>query len=76
MPFAPAGGGQHEIIEDQRLLYSSESDAVAKISGLFADPEQQLELHRRGIEAGRQLSSDCFVNNVREIVEEFLERQK
>jgi glycosyltransferase involved in cell wall biosynthesis len=76
IPFAPAGGGQQEITLDERLLYSSEADAVAKISDLLSDPGQQLELHHRCVEIGRQFSPEHFIGTIRQIVEEFLERHQ
>jgi glycosyltransferase involved in cell wall biosynthesis len=71
IPFVPADGGQVEIVADERLIYHSEPDAVAKILAVLDDPATQVEL-RRHLAARQPLwSKDTFVTRIRAIVEAF-----
>ncbi len=71
IPFVPAGGGQVEIVADERLIYDGEADAVAKILAVMDDPATQVEL-RAHLAARQPLwSKDTFVARLRAIVEAF-----
>jgi glycosyltransferase involved in cell wall biosynthesis len=71
--FAPNDGGQVEILGgDDRLLYGTAEDAVAKILRVMKDPGEQAAL-RRHLESRRHLFSTAeFVRHIQEIVRQFL----
>jgi len=74
--FVPNSGGQTEIIGDcERLSYSSVEDAVAKISYVLANPDEQDEL-RSYLAPRRDLFTvERFISDVRAVVREFVEKQ-
>lgn len=68
--FVPDGGGQVEIVGDERRLrFGSDADAVEKIVAVMGDPVLQASLRSRlGARAG-MFTADRFVSRVRELVE-------
>jgi glycosyltransferase involved in cell wall biosynthesis len=71
--FVPDGGGQVEIVGDQRLVYGSVETAADKIVAVLRSEPLQGEL-RRHLDGQRQLFSvDRFIEHVREIVRQFSE---
>ena len=70
--FVPADGGQVEIVGgEERLLYRTRDEAVAKIRRVLGDPSERQRLlealaARRGL-----FSIDRFVRSIREIVASF-----
>ncbi|MFZ0393024.1 MAG: glycosyltransferase [Terracidiphilus sp.] len=45
--FAPANGGQAEILDNPELLFTNEADAIAKIQAVLRKPEKQEQLAGR-----------------------------
>ena len=73
VPFAPASGGQREVLgEDDRLLYDSADDAVEKIDRVLSDPELQRSLRERLDAVSPAPDPGGFRANVRGIVERAL----
>lgn len=66
--FAPASGGQVEILRDARLLYNDEDDAVGKIERVLRDEELAAELRASLASRASHFSSDRFVRDFRAIV--------
>lgn len=72
IPFAPHSGGPVEILGgDRRLLYDNDDDAIAKIRRVIEDDGLAAEL--RGALAARadRFSSDRFVHDFRQLVDDF-----
>lgn len=71
--FVPNSGGQVEIVEeDDRLLYSSEEEAVSKITRLLAKEDEQALLSKEMMARGSRFSATRFTSEIREAVMEFL----
>lgn len=75
IPFAPHGGGQIEILGDERLLFHSTDDAVSKIVRVTGDPGLQSEL--RAVLAARAKRFDyaAFRERFRALIARFLARR-
>jgi glycosyltransferase involved in cell wall biosynthesis len=69
--FAPNGGGQVEIVGNDRLLYNDATDAVMKVGAVLSDRDAQAELHADLATKARTLSAERFVVEIREIVRDF-----
>lgn len=72
IPFVPADGGPEEIVGgDERLIYRSPDDAVAKIDRMLRDAGLREDV-RAGLEPQReQLSEQRFMRRIRELVDGF-----
>ncbi len=75
--FVPNDGGQVEIVGgDDRLLYRSAEDAVAKILRVMKDPDEQAAL-RRHLDSRRHLfSTEEFVRRIQDVVRQFLAERR
>lgn len=71
LPFAPADGGQVEILRDDRLLYASAQEAVEKIDRVLGNEELQRELLAQL--AGRDLGVERFQRELEECLRAFLQ---
>jgi len=72
IPFAPAGGGPVEILGgDERLLFSSRDDAVAKIGAVLSSRALQDELRERLASRQPLFTAERFVKHLRELVTGF-----
>ena len=72
VPVVPRGGGAPEIIaRDERLLYSSEDEAVDRIARILGDSALRAEL--RWLAAARKplFTTERFVRRIREVAREF-----
>ena len=70
--WVPDGGGQTEIVGGEpSLVFSSDDDAVRKISAVLADADAQARLRQRLAERARLFSTDRFMSEVRDIVATF-----
>ena len=70
--FVPDSGGPVEIVgNDQRLMYSSREDAVAKILRALREPEYQAALHRSVVARKDMFSSQRFVTRIRKVISDF-----
>jgi glycosyltransferase involved in cell wall biosynthesis len=68
--FLPQGGGQVEIVSgDERFLFSSDDDAVAKIAGTLGDRSEQARRLESLAALREDRSPDRFMQRVRELVE-------
>lgn len=66
------GGGQVEIVgNDERLIYSSNDDAVAKICSALADETHALALREQVLAQRERFSEAVFVDHFRRIVAEY-----
>jgi hypothetical protein len=66
--FVPGGGGQVEIVDDERLIYNSEREAIWKIITVLSDKNFQLSLLRRLASQAQLFSTEHFINQIRGIV--------
>ena len=67
--FVPRGGGQVEIVDnDDRLVWSTRDEAVAKIARVLEDPGLQESLRQRLALRREHLGADRFVREVRALV--------
>jgi hypothetical protein len=71
--FVPNDGGQVEIVNDQRLIYKSEEEAVKKIVSVLRDKNAQADIRHRLAERSQLFSTTHFMEQIREIVERELE---
>ncbi|HZY31890.1 MAG TPA: glycosyltransferase [Candidatus Methylomirabilis sp.] len=70
--FVPRGGGQVEIIgADERLLYSTPEEAVAKIVRTISDPDVQRSLSTHLASRKGLFSTDHFMRRIQELVRHF-----
>ncbi|HDM75187.1 MAG TPA: glycosyltransferase [Deltaproteobacteria bacterium] len=66
--FVPNDGGQVEIVNDQRLTYGSEEEAIEKIVGVLSSQQDQVDICKC-LEIRTQLFSTArFMEQIREIV--------
>ncbi|HVM98124.1 MAG TPA: glycosyltransferase [Candidatus Acidoferrales bacterium] len=73
IPFVPRGGGQVEIVgEDDRLLYSAPDEAIHKIEAVLRSPHAQSDLRLSLSKQAQELSTERFVEEWREIVQEYM----
>ncbi|MCA1813883.1 MAG: glycosyltransferase family 4 protein [Halobacteriales archaeon] len=68
IPFAPAGGGQGEVVADPRLLYAAQGDAVAKVCALLEDAPEQERLHGAARASAARFVPGRFREGARRIV--------
>lgn len=71
IPFAPASGGQVEILDgDSRLLYSSTDEAVELADHVLSDPSLQASLREQLDQSAAAYGCDRFEERIRSVVEE------
>jgi len=70
--FVPDGGGQLEIVNDERLTYLDEAVAVDKICAVLRSKKLQSELRMHLARSSQAFSSAIFADGVRRIVQDFL----
>ncbi|MCB9810536.1 MAG: glycosyltransferase family 4 protein [Candidatus Nomurabacteria bacterium] len=68
--FVPNGGGQLEIVNDNRLIYNDKADAVTKIINVLDDESLQTELHSRVLQTSEVFSSAKYVERIKEKVKQ------
>ena len=68
--FAPAEGGQAEILGDEALLYRDEDEAVAKILRVLESESEQARLRALLAERVGRFTAAAFVKAVREMVDQ------
>lgn len=73
--FVPSGGGQLEIVNDERLTYSDEASAVDKICAVLSSEKLQSELRTQLARSSKEFSSAIFSESMRKIVQDFLARR-
>lgn len=70
--FAPRGGGQVEILGDDRLLWSSRDEAVARITAVLTNRRLQEELRQKLAARREHLRPERFVREIRTLVAQTL----
>lgn len=73
--FAPAEGGQAEVVDHPALLYRSEDEAVEKIIAVLQSDSLRDDLHGHLRCQGEKFSADNFMSGLRQIVDSFLSRK-
>ncbi|MEL7037388.1 MAG: glycosyltransferase [Cyanobacteria bacterium J06592_8] len=76
IPFVRSVGGQVEIVgEDNQDLFfeNTVEEAVEKILSVLSNPDQQQQLRAKLEERKQIFSTDNFMNNIREFVENYLD---
>jgi len=69
IPFVPRGGGQVEIVRDERLLWTSIEDAVAKIGALRSSPAAQESVRTSLAARAPELGPERFMREIRTVVQ-------
>lgn len=69
IPFAPAEGGQAEILGDESLLFHDLDDAVVRIVEVLRSEDRQAKVRHRLAEKGRLFSEGHFVSNIQRLIE-------
>jgi glycosyltransferase involved in cell wall biosynthesis len=73
--FIPNNGGQVEIVDsDDRVLYSTEEEAVEKIARILDNANEQQDLSETMRKLGQRFSAERFIGEVREAFNNFLAR--
>ena len=73
IPFVPATGGQHDIIDGrEQLEYESPSDAVDRIDHVLSTPSLQRELRIGRAEIERRFGRERFKTEFKSIVDDAL----
>jgi glycosyltransferase involved in cell wall biosynthesis len=75
IPFVPKEGGQAEIVNHPSLIYADVDDAVNKIVTVLETPPVQADLGTHLANQGRQFSAGSFMNGIRTVVQQFLDRK-
>lgn len=73
IPFVPDMGGPAEIVEDPRLRFRSEDEAVEKILAFLSRPDSHEELRRGLVASMTRFRPECFMETLLDHVERFLE---
>ena len=68
IPFVPRGGGQVEIVRDDRLLWSTPEEAVSKLTALRASAPAQASVRARLAERATELGPERFMREIRALV--------
>lgn len=74
--FAPAEGGQAEIVDQEALLYHDDDDAVDKIIAVLNNDSLREDLRRHLRRQGEKFSAEQFMADLRETVERFIESRR
>lgn len=75
--FVPDGGGQVEIVGyDKRVIYQDKKNAVVKITSILTQPKVQIELSQKMKTMGNSFSSERFISEIRNKVEQFVSSNK
>ena len=65
--FAAAGGGASEIVDDPRLRYASEEEAVARIADVVSSPARQASLVASLAQSAERFAPDRFMAAIRDV---------
>lgn len=72
--FVPSGGGQVEIVYDERLIYNSEREAIDKIIAVLLDEGIQSSIRQHLATRSRLFSKAQFIKQMREVISHELSR--
>ncbi|MCJ7650371.1 MAG: glycosyltransferase, partial [Candidatus Lokiarchaeota archaeon] len=70
IPFVPNGGGQVEIVQDRRLIYKDQEDAIYKIFNIINNEVIQKDIRKELSKRSNQFSTKVFVESIKTIVEQ------
>ena len=73
--FVASGGGQVEIVNHPALIYENVADAVEKIIAVLTSEAEQEKLRNHLRQGSNSYSVKTFVDEMRRVVAEFIERQ-
>ena len=73
--FVPNEGGQVEIVNHPALTYANEADAIEKIDAILTHEAQQEKLRNHLRQGSNSFSVQTFVESMRRVVAEFVQRQ-
>jgi len=62
--FVPQGGGQTEVVADERQIFANQIEAVEKISRVLASPAIQTELHLQSLATSARFDPSQFIQAV------------
>ncbi len=71
--FVPNGGGQTEIVNDAKLIYKDEEDAVVKIKKIINDIDSQKETRDQLSLNIKNFSEESFREGIKIVVDKFFE---
>jgi len=71
--WVPNSGGQTEIVKHPRLIYSNESDAIEKISGVLRSQRLQGEITHHLARRANLFTSHLFMKNTRRFIDRYLQ---
>lgn len=69
--FVSNGGGQTEIVDDERLIYNDINDAVLKITNVIEDKEMQKSLLNHLFIASQRFLLENFSKQIKNLVQDF-----
>ncbi len=69
--FVPNDGGQVEIVDDERLIYADQAQAVEKILHVLQNPTEQAQLHAHMLTQKQKFTCEQFCDDIREAVRNF-----
>lgn len=70
--FVPTDGGQMEIVGgEERLLYETVEEAVAKIVRVISNPDEQISLCHHLKTRGKLFSTEQFMQRIQKVVQQF-----
>ena len=72
--FIPNGGGQIEIVNNKRLIYSNEIDAVRKIKNVLRNNTLQKTLLFELRQRRKIFSRDRFVKQIKQLINKYLNK--
>lgn len=76
IPFVPNGGGQVEIVQDRRLIYEDQKDAIQKIFNIINNEVIQKDICKELSKRSSQFSTKVFVESIKMIVKQnFIQRR-
>jgi len=76
IPFVPNGGGQVEIVQNRRLIYKDQEDAIYKIFNIINNEVIQKDICKELSKRSNQFSTKVFVESIRLIVEQALAQKR
>jgi glycosyltransferase involved in cell wall biosynthesis len=73
--FVPHDGGQAEIVKNPDLLFSSESDAVARIHRVLQCEQLQSAIRTGLLNSAQSFSSSSFISNVQGFMKNLMQKR-
>jgi len=73
VPFVPRAGAQHEIVQEEALIYQDVQDAAGKIDAVLRSEPRQQELHLRMLRRAAAFNPEHFCDAVRDLVKRVID---